>query len=71
MAEERGGSRISNALIYSDLVAGFYDASDGQPDDGARRRATIDRMLSLEGPADDWPVMKAQILEDRYPPLPE
>ncbi len=37
----------------------------------ARERA-LEHMLSMDdGPVDDWDVMKAQILESRYPPLPE
>ena len=37
----------------------------------ARRRAAIDHMMTLNAPVDDWEVMKAQIDEAAYPPLPE
>jgi hypothetical protein len=51
------------------VIRDAVDAYTWTPDD--RRRAAIDRMMALELPVDDWEVMKAQILESRYPPLPE
>jgi hypothetical protein len=52
------------------VIRDAVDAFTWSPPD--RRRAAIDHMLSLDGgPVDDWEVMKAQMLESRYPPLPE
>jgi hypothetical protein len=71
MTDRAGSSYPPDPRVEADLSAGFYDASHGQVDELARRRVAIDHMLSLEAPAEDWDVMKAQILESRYPPLPE
>lgn len=36
------------------------------------REQAIDRILAMDdGTSDDWEVMKAQIADSRYPPLPE
>lgn len=52
------------------VIRDAVDAYTWTPQD--RRRAALDRMLAMEPlPVDDWDVMKAQILESRYPPLPE
>lgn len=42
------------------------DAVDSYVDPGtdARRRA-VERMLALDAPVDDWPVMKEQILQSQ------
>jgi len=51
------------------VIREAVDAFTWTPAD--RRRAAIDHMMSLELPVDDWEVMKAQIDEAAYPPLPE
>ena len=51
------------------VIRDAVDAFTWTPAD--RRRAAIDHMMSLELPVDDWEVMKAQIDESAYPPLPE
>lgn len=52
------------------VIRDAIDAFVWAPAD-ARERA-IDRILAMDGgPVDDWDVMKAQILETRYGPLPE
>ena len=51
------------------VIRDAVDAFTWTPAD--RRRAAIDHMMSLELPVDDWEVMKAQIDEAAYPPLPE
>jgi len=51
------------------IIRDAVDAYTWSPED--RRRAAIDHMMTLDAPVDDWEVMKAQILESRYPPLPE
>ncbi len=64
-------ARPTDTRLVELLDAGFVDASGGHAELRAARSAVIDRMLSFEAPVDDWDVMKAQILESRYPPLPE
>lgn len=60
------GDCLRRRAAPSDAVDAFtWTATD-------RRRAAIDHMLSLDGgPVDDWEVMKAEMLESCYGPLPE
>ena len=51
------------------VIRDAVDAFTWTPAD--RRRAAIDHMMTLNAPVDDWEVMKAQIDEAAYPPLPE
>lgn len=52
------------------VIRDAIDAFVWAPAD-ARERA-IDRILAMDdGTSDDWEVMKAQIADSRYPPLPE
>lgn len=52
------------------VIRDAVDAFTWAPPD--RRQQALEHMLSMDGgPVDDWEVMKAQIEESRYPPLPE
>jgi hypothetical protein len=60
----RDGTSVG-AVIRDAVDAFTWTAAD-------RRQLAFEHMLSLDGgPVDDWDVMKAEILESRYGPLPE
>ena len=51
------------------IIRDAVDAYTWTPED--RRRQALERLMAMEAPVDDWEVMKAQIDEAAYPPLPE
>jgi hypothetical protein len=60
----REGTSVG-AVIRDAVDAFTWSAAD-------RRQEAFEHMLSMDdGTADDWEVMKAQIVESRYPPVPE
>jgi len=51
------------------VIRDAVDAYTWTPED--RRRRALERLMAMDAPVDDWEVMKAQIDESAYPPLPE
>lgn len=51
------------------VIRDAVDAYTWTPED--RRRQALERLMAMEAPVDDWEIMKAQIDEAAYPPLPE
>lgn len=58
----RHGESVSS--VIRDAIDAYLD------DESTTRRNAVNRMLSMNAPVDDWEVMKAQIVESRYPELP-
>lgn len=69
--EQSGRVRGFAARQVTSVSSVIRDAIDTYLDDeSVIRREAADRLLSMNAPIDDWDVMKAQIVESRFPELP-